>query len=218
MTRLVLLRHGESIWHAEKRYAGRSDIPLSARGRKQAEWLASSSSAQLCATWVSPLLRARETAAPTECATGLVAHVDSRLREIDFGQGEGLTNVEMKRAFPEAFVAFQRDPIAHLLPGSENPNHAGQRVIACFKEIETTYPGGRVLIITHSTLLRLALCRLIGVPLSAYCTVFPLIVNGALTEISLHGDNASLPQFNVPLRFFKGGSPAHAQDFCEDEP
>jgi hypothetical protein len=58
-------------------------------------------------------------------------------------------------------------------------------------------------------------CQLIGVPLSAYRIVCPLIINGAMTEISLHGDNASLPQLNVPLRFIQGGSPTH---FCENEP
>jgi hypothetical protein len=69
---------------------------------------------------------------------------------------------------------------------------------------------------THSTLSRIALCQLIGVPLSAYRIVCPLIINGAITEISLHGDDASLPQLNVPLlRFIRGGSPTH---FCENEP
>jgi broad specificity phosphatase PhoE len=216
VTRLVLVRHGESIWHAENRYAGRTDIPLSARGREQAQWLASwTSSAQLSAIWVSPLLRARETAAPAERATGLIGRVDSRLREIDFGQGEGLTDIEIGRAFPEALAAFLSDPAAHPLPGGEDLYHGAQRAIACFKEIETTNLGGRVLVITHSTLLRLALCQLIGVPLSAYRTVYPLIINGAITEVSLHRDNASLLQFNVPLRFIQGGSPTH---FCENEP
>jgi hypothetical protein len=74
---------------------------------------------------------------------------------------------------------------------------------------------GRALVITHSTLSRLALCQLIGVPLSAYRIVCPLIINGAITEISLHGDDASLLQLNVPLRFIKGGSPTH---FSENQP
>ena len=56
---------------------------------------------------------------------------------------------------------------------------------------------------------------MIGVPLSAYRIVCPLIINGAITEISLHGDDASLLQLNVPLRFIKGGSATH---FGENEP
>jgi len=68
---------------------------------------------------------------------------------------------------------------------------------------------------THSTLSRLALCQLIGVPLSEYRIVCPLIIHGAITEISLHGDEASLLQRNVPLRSTKGGSPTHC---CENAP
>ena len=122
MVRLALVRHGETIWNAENRYAGSTDIPLSPRGLEQAEQLANwASSAGLAAIWVSPLLRARQTAAPSERVTGLAARVDSRLREIHFGQGEGLTNEEIRQSFPEAFAAFQSDPVAHHLPGGEDP-------------------------------------------------------------------------------------------------
>ena len=71
-----------------------------------------------------------------------------------------------------------------------------------------------MLVVTHSTLLRLALCQLIGVPLSAYRTVYPLIINGAITEISLHADTASLLQFNVSLKCVQRGS---LTSLCEDE-
>jgi len=201
MTHLVLIRHGETIWHAENRYAGSTDIPLSPRGREQAERLARwTASARLAAIWVSPLLRARQTAEPSERATGFTAQVDPRLRELSFGHGEGLTNVEIERSFPEAFVAFRADPAAHPLPDGEDPCQAAERVIACFREIVRTHPDGRVLVIAHNTIIRLALCELIGVPLSVYRSLFPSITNGALIEIRIDGDRTSLLRFNVPLR------------------
>jgi probable phosphoglycerate mutase len=199
MTWLVLVRHGETIWHAENRYAGSTEIPLNARGREQAERLGRwAAFAQLSAIWVSPQLRTRETAAVAEHATGLVATVDPRLREIDFGHAEGLTVAEIQRDFPEAFLAFQKDPAAHPMPGGEDPCQAAQRAVACFRDIAATSADSRVLVVTHGSLLRLALCRLLGIPLSAYRTVYPLILNGAITEISLNADSASLLQFNVP--------------------
>ena len=201
MTHLVLIRHGETIWHVENRYAGRTNIPLSPRGHEQAERLARwASSAHLTAIWVSPLVRARQTAEPSERATRLTAHVDPRLEELDFGQGEGLTRADIERSFPEAFAAFESDPAAHPLPGGENPRHAAERAIACFREIVRKHSSGRVLVITHNTLMRLALCGLIGVPLSQYRTLFPSIINGALMEIRINGDRTSLLRFNVPLR------------------
>jgi len=68
---------------------------------------------------------------------------------------------------------------------------------------------------THSTLSRLALCQLIGVPLSAYRIVSPLIINGAMTEINLRGDDAALSRVNVTLKFVNRGSPTHS---WENEP
>jgi len=206
VTRLALVRHGETIWHAEHRYAGSTDIPLSPRGREQAEQLASwVSSVDLAAIWVSPLLRARETVRPSERVAGITARVDSRLREIHFGRGEGLTNTEIRQSFPEVFAAFQSDPVSHHLPGGEDPRDVALRAIECFKEIETTHPRGRVLVVTHNTLIRVALCQLLGVPLSKYRTVFPTVANAALSEIRLQDGQVSLLKFNLPLEFNLAG-------------
>ena len=206
MVQLVLIRHGERVGQAEDQYAGSTDVPLTARGREQAEQLATwAASAGLTAIWSSPLSRTRETAAPSERSTALTARIDSRLRELDFGRGEGLTAAEIKRAFPEDFAAFQCDPVVHHLPGGEDPHHAARRAIDCFKEIEIKHPGGRVLVVTHSTLIRLTLCELIGVPLSRYRSVFPSIIGAALTEIRLEGERASLLRFNAPLNLLEEG-------------
>jgi len=200
VTRLVLVRHGETIWHSENRYAGSTDIPLGRRGLEQAEQLAKwAAGTELAAIWVSPLRRARETAGPSEIATGITARVDSRLREIDFGQAEGLTDTEIRQSLPEAFAAFQSDPVSHHLPGGEDPRDVVQRCTECFKEIERMHSGGRVLIVTHNTLIRVALCELLAVPLSKYRTVFPSIDNGALSELRLQNGQAALLKFNLPL-------------------
>ena len=198
--RLALVRHGETIWNSENRYAGSTDIPLSSRGLQQAEQLAIwASSTDLAAIWVSPLLRARQTAAPAERATGITARVDSRLREIHFGRGEGLTNAEIQHSLPQEFAAFQSDPVAHHLPGGEDPRQVALRAGDCFKDIETMYPRGCVLVVAHNTLIRVVLCQLLGVPLSKYRSAFPAIGNGALSEIRLRDGQFSLLKFNLPL-------------------
>jgi len=200
VTRLALVRHGETIWNAENRYAGSTDIPLSPRGLEQAERLANwASSADLAAIWVSPLLRARQTVAPAERLTGIAARVDSRLREIHFGQGEGLTNAELRQSFPQAFAAFKSDPVAHHLPGGEDPLDVAHRAVECFNEIAREYPRGRILIVSHNTLIRLALCWSLGLPLSKYRSAFYTIANGALTEIQLQNGTTSFLRFNLPL-------------------
>ena len=198
--RLVLTRHGETVWHAENRYAGASDVALTPRGREQAELLAAwAATAGLSGLWCSPLARARDTAAPVARATGLELRVDPRLRELDFGRAEGHTLAEMERLWPDRVAAFRADPVADHLPGGEDPRAAGRRGVACLRDLALAHPGGRLLVVAHNTLLRLVLCRLLGLPLRDYRRRFPAVRNCALTELRLDGGVVSLLQFNVPV-------------------
>ena len=202
MTRLVLVRHGETVWHTENRYAGSSDVALTAKGRAQADRLAAwAPSAGLTGLWVSPLSRARETAAAAGRAAELDPVVDERLRELDFGEGEGRTSAEMAALWPDRRAAFEADPVAGYLPGGEDPRAAAARTIACLDAIGAADPDGRVLVVFHSTVIRLALCTLLGIPLRDYRRVFPKLVNVALTEIARDGQRrpAALLQLNSPL-------------------
>ena len=95
-------------------------------------------------------------------------------------------------------AAFHTDPVAYHLPGGEDPSTAAARAVACFSDIAQTYPGGRVLVVMHSTLIRLVLCQLLGLPLAKYRREFPLVRNGALPEIRFDGDDVSLLEYNAP--------------------
>ena len=200
MTRIVLVRHGETVWHAENRYAGRSDVALTPRGREQAERLADwAAGAQLEAIWCSPLSRAHDTATAAAAASGLEPRVDKRLCELHFGRGEGLTTAEMRQQFPQQLQAFHADPVAGHLPDGEDPRAAVARAVACLHDIAREHPRGRVLAVAHTTLIRLMLCHLLGVPIANYRKLFPFVRNVAITEIRLAGDETSLLQYNAPL-------------------
>jgi broad specificity phosphatase PhoE len=199
VTDLVLVRHGQTVWHAENRYAGRSDVALTPRGVEQAAQLAVwAQTAGLAAVWSSTLSRARITAEACSEAAGLPLEVDARLCELDFGEGEGLTSAEMTERFPDARAAFLADPVTHHLPGGEDPVSAADRFTECLGEIAEKHPDGRVLVVAHSSAIRLALCRLIGVPLAEYRRLFPTLRNCALTELRLRDGRAALLQFNTP--------------------
>jgi broad specificity phosphatase PhoE len=201
MTDLVLVRHGETVWHAENRYAGVSDIALTPRGHAQAAQLAEwAAGARLAAVRASTLSRAVITAEAAAAKAGLPLHTDARLRELDFGDGEGLTSAEMKARFPEARAAFEADPAENPLPGGEDPHAAADRFVEALTDIAQAHPGGRVLVVAHTTAIRLVLCRLIGVPLGEYRRLFPRLDNCALTELRLRGtERAALLQYNSPI-------------------
>lgn len=199
-TRIVLTRHGESEWHADNRYAGRSDIELTERGRSQAKALGEwAGDADLAAIYASPQRRAHESALPAAERAGLEIGVDDRLRELDFGVAEGRTRAEMDRDLPDDLAAFRHDPVTHHFRDGEKPDVAADRCLAALTEIATAHDGGRVLVVAHSTTFRLTLCRLLGLPLASYRGIFPHLDNCALNEIALDGDRVSLLSLNVPV-------------------
>ena len=201
MTRMVLVRHGETVWHAENRYAGRTNVALTETGRAQAMQLAGWSREQkFDAVWSSPLSRARQTAQPSADALALPLQIEERLIELDFGDAEGLTASEMRQRFPSERKAFELDPAANPLPGGESPNAAAMRGVDALRAMASRSPEGRVLVVAHSTLLRLILCRLMGVSLSQYRILFPHFDNCAITEIGLAPAGATaLLTYNAPL-------------------
>jgi broad specificity phosphatase PhoE len=199
MTDFILVRHGETVWSSQRRYAGATDVALNDTGRDQARRLASwVANAGVSAVWCSPLARARETAKIAISETRLSLHVDSRLAEVHFGEGEGLTSEQMRERFPRRRAAFERDPIAHPLPGGEEPRQALDRALDCIGEIVRADRDTRVMVVMHTTLIRLLVCHLLGIPLGDYRRRLPTIDYAALTELRIDGEDAALLRFNAP--------------------
>jgi len=194
MTTLFVVRHGETIWHAGNRYTGSSDVPLTATGRRQADDLAAwAAVAEPTAIWSSPLNRARATAAPAAAKLGLTITVDAELSEMDFGSAEGRMLSELP---PEQVAAFRADPVRNAFPGADDPRKAAHRGATALRRIAARHEGERVLVVAHSTLLRLTLCELLDIPHARYRTVFPKLGNCAVTELRLKGQDTALITFN----------------------
>ncbi|REE94847.1 histidine phosphatase family protein [Thermomonospora umbrina] len=196
-TTLYLVRHGETVWHAENRYAGVSDVALTQRGVDQAVRLSAwAEKTGLDAVWASPLGRARATAEPTAQTLGLPVTVDADLAEVGFGAAEGRTLAELPS---DLVAAFRANPVDGAFPGAEDFREAAARGVAALHRIAARHPGRRVLVVAHNTLLRLVLCELLGIPLDRYRTVFPRLRNCSPTELSMDGTGAGLIALNTPL-------------------
>lgn len=202
-TRLVPTRHGQTVWHRENRYAGSSDIDLTDTGRQQADRLAAWTRVNRPAAVVSsPLGRALATARPSAAVIGSVPVVVDDLREVDFGMAEGRTLSELRADDPDMVARFRRDPVTHHFPGADPPAAAAKRASEALRGVAAEYPGAIVLVVAHNTLIRLALCQLLGIDVRTYRQVFPGLDNGTLTELAVGAAEdgpASLLSFNVPL-------------------
>ena len=137
MTTLLLARHGETDWNAERRWQGHADVPLNERGLEQARTLAEELSAEpVDAIYTSDLSRARVTAEIVGERLGVPVVVDPDLREIDVGSREGCTG--------EIDAPWDGEP---------NEAHA-QRVLGAIHRIAERHPVGRVLVVTHGGSMR----------------------------------------------------------------
>jgi len=197
MTEIIFVRHGETVWHAENRYAGMSDVALTANGLEQGKKLANwAESAQLSAIYSSELKRAKFTAEFSCQKTGLALNVEKRLNEVNFGKGEGLTRAEMKLKFPEELAKFIEAPANNPLPDGEKGIAAIERATPAIKEMVEKYPKGKVLIVAHSTLIRLLLCKYMNIDPNEYRTRFPEIENCALNSLNFESDQINVIELN----------------------
>ncbi|SEP25316.1 histidine phosphatase family protein [Amycolatopsis saalfeldensis] len=197
--RVLLARHGQTEWHAENRYAGSSEVALTAEGLRQAEALARfAAEVKPTALFCSPQDRARRTIAPAAEALGLTPEIVDDLRETHFGIAEGRTRDEVRAVDPGVIERFLADPVAGSFPGAEDPHVAARRGARAVREI-ARHGHGLALVVAHNTLLRLTFCHLLGIPLAAYRTVFPQLGNAAVTELEIDGDRTALLRFNLPL-------------------
>ena len=206
VTTLLLTRHGQTDWHHDNRYAGASsDIDLTETGRAQAGALAAfARSVQPDAVISSPVRRALETARPSAAALGLELEVVEDLREVGFGLAEGRTAAELDAVNPAIMIQFRRDPVAHPFPGAESPETAAKRASDSLRAVAERHPGRQVLVVAHNTVLRLAMCALLELPINRYRQIFPRLDNAAITQLRLpdtDGAPASLLSLNTPLLF-----------------
>jgi broad specificity phosphatase PhoE len=153
MTELLLVRHGETEWSRSGRHTGRSDVPLTEAGRRQAELLRLRLEGRPFArVLTSPLRRAADTC--TLVGLGDVAEPREELVEWDYGQYEGLTTPQIRKSRPGWFL--WRDGC----PGGESPAEVGARVDGVVEELRNLH--GDAALFAHGHVLRVLTARWLG--------------------------------------------------------
>lgn len=149
MTRLFLVRHGETDWNRQRRIQGRTDIPLNATGREQAR----ATGMRLAGReWdgiaASPLARARETAELIAAEVGLgEPELIPSLVERDYGEAEGMDWIEVDRRFGHDAP----------VPGRESRREVAERVVPALLELAAAHPHDALIVVSHGGAIRAVL-------------------------------------------------------------
>lgn len=121
MTKIIFVRHGQTEWNVLGRYQGQTDIALSPLGIEQAEKLAAHFPVdKVEAVYSSDLVRAMTTARCVADRFGLTVEPRPELRELNFGDWEGLTYDEIVAKWPDALNNFFQHPDVLEIPHGES--------------------------------------------------------------------------------------------------
>jgi broad specificity phosphatase PhoE len=168
-TLIYLARHGatdNNLAHPPRLQGQRSDPPLSAAGREQAQALARFLGDQgITACYASPMVRARETAQALADRLQLAVGSVPDLRECDIGRWEGRDWAEIERTEPEPFRLFHEDAGVHPYAEGENLTQLRDRVAPALEGLAAAHPGGRILVVAHNVVNRCYLAHVLKLPL-----------------------------------------------------
>lgn len=196
MAKMILVRHGESVWNEGRRFQGQSDPALGPRGLAQAARVAErlQGSGTFAALYTSPLRRAAATAELIGEALGLPALPERDLQEIGLGEWEGRAAAEIQAGWGEAYLRWRRDPTSFLPSGGEPPEAFGARVAAAVARITAAHPGQDVVIVSHSGVIGACLCAALGLGVSGLFRF--KLDNASLTEVVEDGLGPRLALLN----------------------
>ena len=164
MPRLLLVRHGDTELNSAERYWGCNDVKLSAAGIRQAKKLRDRLTVEkIDAVYSSDLERALVTAEIIAASHQLAVVTCAELREVNFGQLEGLTFSEISQLYPEVAKSWAERSPKLKYPGGESLVEFNNRVSRFLNRLDKHTTGEMILVVAHAGVLRTLVCQLLGI-------------------------------------------------------
>ena len=190
MTKLIIIRHGESLGNAKLSFLGHTDWDLSETGYKQAERTADFlDNVKIDVVYSSDLQRAYNTGLPVAKRRNLEIIKTKELREIYAGKWEGMKFIEIKQTFPENHAIWMNDIGNAVCDGGESVAELQIRVKNELDRIVKENPNKTVCIATHATPIRTMLCIWHGLPITE-AKNFNWVGNASVTIINYNDDGS----------------------------
>ena len=200
-THLYLVRHGETDWNKKLRFQGQTDIVLNETGIQQAikvkDFLKDK---KLDYIFSSDLSRAVQTADIIADNHNLKLIKYQGLREMNFGEWEGMTYTEIKENYPELVNKWFEDPSSVNPPGGESLQDFQDRVSDDFNEIINKHRDKKLLVVAHGGVIRTWLARVLKMPLEHYWSLE--VDNTGISLLKYYGDSPVLNYLNYKIDSF----------------
>jgi alpha-ribazole phosphatase/probable phosphoglycerate mutase len=205
VTKVLLIRHGETEGAESRRYKGHIDVPLSRNGIEEMKRLADFiNSYALSAVYCSDLNRARKSAEIIADPYGITPVTVRDLRERSFGIWEGMSFDEIQEKYPQEFNAWAGNPLKFKPMQGESTIEVESRALHIFNEILEKHCGESIAIVSHGGINRVILCHVLGIPLE---NIFRIEQDfGALNIIEFHDSNPVVRLMNYRTENRKYGT------------
>jgi len=156
MTRIIFIRHGQTLWNIEKREMGHLDSPLSRKGEMQAAQLANKlASIKFSQLYSSDLGRALHTAQYIQNSSGKSIQIDTELRERNMGIFQGCTRSEMAERYPNEWREYNSaNKFDYIVPGGESQRQRYERSIRVFNRLADKHVDETIVVVSHGGILR----------------------------------------------------------------
>lgn len=166
MTRIIFVRHGQTTWNLELKYQGHTDTELSILGLEQAKRVADRlAHEKIAAVYASDLSRAFKTAEAIADVHGLNVLPMLELREIKFGEWEGLTYEGIKAKWPDLIDRFFTHSDEVAIPGGETFGQLKDRASSAIEQITARHPDQTIAVVSHGGTIRTILCAALNIHL-----------------------------------------------------
>jgi broad specificity phosphatase PhoE len=194
--RLIVVRHGETDWTRDGRYAGARDTPLNAVGLRQCQATAAALAERpVAAIYATPLERARMSAEIIAKPHRLEVAIEAAFREMMFGAWEGMTREEVAATFPELCRLWWETPHLVEVPGGETLAQVRARVVEGFAELRAAHEGETAVLVSHGVVIRLLVLDALGLGADR---LWSLEASPAgITELEYEGDWAIIHRMNT---------------------
>jgi broad specificity phosphatase PhoE len=163
MTRIILVRHGQTPWNKDKIFRGSRDIPLNETGREEArlagEWLKGT---KIDAAYCSPLSRARDTGEAIARHHGVKVLDLPGLSDLCYGDWEGLPLTEVKVKYADLYRQWETAPHTVRFPNGETLDEVKARGMAAVEEVLRRHPDQAVLLAAHRAVNKVLIAAFIG--------------------------------------------------------
>lgn len=194
-TDLFLIRHGETEWNRILKYQGQTDIDLNETGFNQARLLSERlKDREIDRIYTSDLKRAANTAGIVAKPHRLELKKEERLREICFGEWEGMNYEEINKDYPELYKRWRTNPTSVRPPSGETFVEFQKRVTAIMERITDLHKGEKVAVVAHGGTIRVYLAYLLEMPLIENRKL--LIHNTSFSHIKFYDNRMVLKLLN----------------------